>query len=206
MHHAMKKFKSFIFVVSGFGSILPCLSQTPGPVMVRMREAVTHDEIVETARKAREEAPPSIFKPATGADPSVVNKLGDLISRSDIICYRGQATLVPKRAVLHVPKAISDRLGMQEGARIGSWTDFLNANRAWIRTVPVTRIQAEGNNPMSEETIKSFAKEQRLVIAVYQEGPISVLPLKVPEPAPESGTATTTNPPAAAQPINVAKP
>lgn len=178
------------------------------PARVKMREVVTHDQIVEASRKARENTPPSVFKPASGADPSVANKLGDLISRSDIICYRGQATLVPKRAVLHVPKAISDRIGMKEGARIGSWTEFLNANRAWIRTVQVTRVQAEGNDPMPEETLKSFEKEQRLVVATYQEGPISVLPLKVPEPAPEAGAATTAaaTVPATVQPINPSKP
>lgn len=203
----MKYFKSIAFVATGIGCLLPASAQTPGPAKVRMREVVTHDEIVETARKAKEAAPPSTFKPATGADPSVANKLGDLISRSDIICFRGQATLVPKRAVLHVPKAMSDRVGMKEGSTIGSWTEFLNANRAWIRTVPVSRIQAEGNDPMPEDTIKSFEKEQRLVIAVYQEGPISVLPLKVPEPAPEPGaTAAPVKSPAAVQPINVAKP
>ena len=188
--------------------ILSCLSTQAAepPRLVKMREVVTHDQIVEASQKAREAAPPSVFKPATGADPSVANKLGDLISRSDIICFRGEATLVPKRAVLHVPKAMSDRIGMKEGARIGSWTEFLSANRAWIRTVQVSRIQAEGNDPMPEETIKSFEKEQRLVIATYQEGPISVLPLKVPEPAPEAGAATAAKAPATAQPINVAKP
>jgi hypothetical protein len=176
------------------------------PALVKMRDVVTHDEIVETARVAREKAPPPVFRPATGPDPSVANKLGDLISRSDIICYRGQATLVPKRAVLHVPKSLSDRLGMKDGASIGSWTEFLNANRAWIRTVPVSRLQAEGNNPMSEETLKSFDKEQRLVIATYQEGPISVLPLKIPEPAPEPGAAVANpNSPAPVQ-TNTEKP
>lgn len=202
----MKKFETIAFIVTGIGCLLPASAQTPGPAKVRMRDVVTHDEIVETARKAKEEAPPPVFKPATGADPSVANKLGDLISRSDIICYRGQATLVPKRAVLHVPKAMSDRLGMKDDARIGSWTEFLNANRAWIRTVPVSRIQAEGNDPMSEETIKSFEKEQRLVIATYQEGPISVLPLKVPDPAPEPGAPATPASPTSVQPVTAAKP
>jgi hypothetical protein len=93
---------------------------------------------------------------------------------------------------------------MQEGSRIGSWTDFLNANRAWIRTVPVTRIQAEGNDPMPEGVLKSFLKEQRVVIATYQEGPISVLPLKVPE-TPVAG-GPDANAAAPAQAINVATP
>lgn len=186
----------------------PLLAAEP-VARVKMRDVVTHDEIVEAARKAREAMPPPVFKPATGEDPSVANKLGDLISRSDVLCFRGQATLVPKRAVLHVPKGVADRIGMQDGARLGSWSEFLNANRAWIRTVPVTRIQAEGNDPMPEATLKSFEKEQRLVVATYQEGPISVLPLKVPEPAPETSTPPANTPagkPAANNPATVPAP
>ena len=171
---------------------------------VVMREVTTHEQIVEAARVARESAPPPVFKPIEGADPSLANKLGDLISRSDILCFQGRATLVPKRAVLHVPKSLAGRLGMQEGSQIGSWTEFLNANRAWIRTVPVTRIQAEGNDPMPEGVLKSFVKEQRVVIATYQEGPISVLPLKVPEAAVAGGPEAKNAAPA--QAINVATP
>jgi hypothetical protein len=47
---------------------------------------------------------------------------------------------------------------------------------------------------MPEATLKSFQKEQRLVVATYQDGPISVLPLKVPEPEPVAGTPAA-NPP-----------
>lgn len=106
--------------------------------------------------------------------------------------------------MLHVPKSLAGRLGMQEGSQIGSWTEFLNANRGWIRTVAVTRVQAEGNEPMPEAVLKSFVKEQRVVIATYQEGPISVLPLKVPETpvAGEPGARIA----APAQAINVATP
>jgi hypothetical protein len=177
-----------------FAACCIALNAAEPPARVKMRDVITHDEIVESAKKAREEMPAPVFTPATGEDPSVANKLGDLISRSDVLCYRGQATLVPKRAVLHIPKSMADRIGMVDGARLGSWTEFLNANRAWIRTVPVTRIQAEGNDPMPEATLKSFQKEQRLVVATYQDGPISVLPLKVPEPEPVAGTPAA-NPP-----------
>lgn len=203
----MKTTSLATFVAAGFVSLIPASAQTP--VKVKMREVVTHEQIVEAAQKAREEAPPApVFKPATGADPSVTNKLGDLISRSDVICFRDRATLVPKRAVLHVPKNLSDRLVMKEGAQLGIWVDFLNANRAWIRTVAVTRVQAEGNDPMPEATLKSFEKEQRLVVATYQDGPISVLPLKVAEPAPAPGdpAATALKPSPAAQPANAIQP
>jgi hypothetical protein len=192
---------------AGFVTLIHVSAQTP--VQSKMRDVVTHEQIVEAALKAREEAPPPpVFKPATGADPTVANKLGDLISRSDVICFRDRATLVPKRALLHVPKNISDRLAMKEGAQLGTWSDFLNANRAWIRTVAVSRAQAEGNDPMPEATLKSFEKEQRLVVATYQDGPISVLPLKVPEAAPAPGepAATASKTSDAAQPINADQP
>ncbi|TAE74195.1 MAG: hypothetical protein EAZ84_11595 [Verrucomicrobia bacterium] len=172
------------------------------PARVEMREVATHEQIVEAARIAREAAPPSVFKPAEGEDPSKVNKPGDLISRSDILCFQGRATLVPKRAVLHIPKGLADRVGMKPGSQIGSWTEFLTANRAWIRTVPVTRIQAEGNAPMPEGVVKSFDKEQRVVIATYQEGPISVLPLKQVDPTAPVGAEGPSN----TSPPNIAKP
>lgn len=185
--------------------VLVALVQLPAsaaePVRrIAMREAPTHDEIVELARKAKEEAPVPVFTPAEGPDPSVANKLGDLISRSDVLCFQGRATLVPKRAVLHVPKSLAGRLGMQEGSQIGSWTEFLHANRGWIRTVAVTLAQAEGNRSIPPGVLESFSKEQRVVIATYQEGPISVLPLKVSETPVAAASGAST------QAINVAKP
>lgn len=147
----------------------------------KMRDAATHDQLVEVTRKAAQEKTEPVFQPAQGEDPSTANRPADLISRSDILCYNGVATLVPKRAVLHIPKNMASRIGMQDGAKIVTWPDFISANRGWITTSSVSRVQAEGNQPLAEATVKSFAKETRLVIAVYQDCPISVLPLKVVE-------------------------
>jgi hypothetical protein len=178
------------------------------PKRVPMREVVTHDDIVEAAREAKKSEAPPQFKPAEGPDPSVANRPKSILSRSDILCYRGQAALVPKRAVLHIPKQYEDRLGMQEGSRLGSWSDFAKMNRAWIRTVAVTRAQAEGREPMDEATLKSFEKETRVVVATYQEGPISVTPLRVPPPAAPGVPATpgAVRPPTAATPAESATP
>ncbi|MCW1886611.1 hypothetical protein OKA04_17870 [Luteolibacter flavescens] len=157
---------------------------------VPMRDVVTHDQIVEAARLAREDNPPPVFKPLEGEDPSVVNRPKDLLSRSEIFSYRGKASLVPKRAVLHFPKELSDRKGIKEESQFLAWIDFYAANRAWIRTVEVTRAQAEGKQTLDEGVLKSFEKERRLVIATYQEGPISVIPAQVESPD-TSGTATS---------------
>ncbi len=151
------------------------------PRRMKMRDVATHEDIVAITKKAAIEKTEPVFKPIEGEDPSTANRPGDLISRSDILCFNGIATLVPKRAVLHIPKPLAGRIGMQDGVKLVSWQDFLLANRGWITTSNVSRVQAEGNEPMSQATVESFAKESRLVVAVYHGCPISVLPLKVPE-------------------------
>ena len=50
----------------------------------------------------------------------------------------------------------------------------------WITTVEVSRVQAEGNLALADETAKRIQKSASLIVATYQGGPISVLPLKVP--------------------------
>jgi len=167
------------------GMLIPLASAQTAPTPARqpMTDVVTHDDIVEAARVAKEKTPPPVFKPLEGEDPSVVNRPKDLLSRSDIFSYLGQATLVPKRAVLHFPKELESRGGFQENAKFVPWIDFYAANRAWIRTVNVSRAQAMGQEPMDEATVNSFAKEKRLVVATYQEGPISVNRYEPPAPA-----------------------
>ena len=142
--------------------------------------------------------------PATkGEDPSQ-NLPKDLISQSDIISFQGVATLVPKRAILQIPKNYRDRMALQPGAHIVGWSDFYAINRGWITTVEVSRTQAEGNIDLPEETHKLLSKGGNLVVATFMGGPISVLPLKVPEttdpkqPAgavtPKPATPNTTKP------------
>ncbi|RYD65304.1 MAG: hypothetical protein EOP83_07635 [Verrucomicrobiaceae bacterium] len=139
-----------------------------------MRDVPTHDDVVAAARIAKEKSPAPIFNAPEGEDPSVVNRPEDLLSRSDIFSYLGHATLVPKKAVLHFPKELESRGGLKEQSKFVAWIDFYAMNRAWIRTIAVSRMQAEGREPLDEAVVKSFAKEKRLVVATYQEGPISV--------------------------------
>jgi hypothetical protein len=163
-----------IVLVAVAGILIPLASAQEAASRKPMRDVPTHDDIVAAARVAKEKSPAPVFTPPEGEDPSVVNRPQDLLSRSDIFSYLGQATLVPKKAVLHFPKELESRGGLKEESKFVAWIDFFAANRAWIRTVAVSRAQAEGREPMDEETVKSFAKEKRLVVATYQEGPISV--------------------------------
>ena len=83
---------------------------------------------------------------------------------------------MPKHAILQVPATCSGRLKIEPGAKIVSWADFYAANRGWITTVEIVIVQAEGKQPIAEETKKMMSKSRNLIVATYQGGPISLLP------------------------------
>jgi hypothetical protein len=171
------------------------VAQQPKPA-TGMRDAVTHDQLVLNMRKAAQNDPMRNLKPAAGEDPSLVNQPKDLVAASDIISFGGNTTLVPKRAILAMPKGVADRVKYQPGTKIISWLDFYTLNRGWITTVEVSRPQAEGNVPLDEKIAQNIAKSSNLVVATYQGGPISVLPPKAPadpaKPAPNAAVPTAT--------------
>lgn len=153
-----------------------------------MADAITHEQLVALSKKANSTPPTAQMKPVQLAeDPSVVNRPGDLFSRSDIFCFNGFASLVPKQAVLHVPDNYASRIGIQDGVKFQTWAEFYAANRGWIVTQEVTRAQAEGREPLSDDVKKALSKCPSVVVATYQTGPISVL-----APKPAAASATTT--------------
>lgn len=169
--------------------VLSAKAQPPVAAM-QMRDVASHEELLLERRKALQIDPMKHLATATGEDPSKSNQPTDILAESDIISFRGMATLVPKRAILQVPQTYAGYLKMEPGARFVSWLEFYATNRGWITTVEVSREQAEGNVPMAEETQKFLSKNRNLVVATFKSGPISVLPLK--EPAPETATQPST--------------
>ncbi len=163
------------------GALLTSAARSQNAPATQMRDAATHEQLTLTYRQALQEDPMRKLKAAEGPDPSIVNQPEDLIASSDILCFGDNATLVPKRAILNIPKNLADRLKFQQGAQILSWADFFVLNRGWITTVEVSRDQAEGNQALAVEISDRVAKSSNLVVATYMGGPISVLPLKIPE-------------------------
>lgn len=160
-----------------------------------MRDAATHEQLSEALRVAINKGPLAEMKPAPGPDPSKVNIPENIVKTSDFLSFSGRATLVPKKAILHVPANMADRVKLQPGSQIQTWADFYAMNRAWVTTVEVSRVQAEGNQALPEATLERIAKSSTLVVATYQGGPISVLPLKVPAPAVDPANPETATKP-----------
>ncbi len=156
-----------------------------------MHDAATEEQLVLAQRQASQLDPMKSMAPTKPVDPATLNCPKDLLSQSDILCFGGIATLVPKHAIMQIPENFADRLKIAAAAQIVGWADFFAANRGWITTVEISRVQAEGKEPVAEDTRKLLAKSSNLVVATYQGGPISLLP---PKAAPAATPPLATNP------------
>jgi hypothetical protein len=144
-------------------------------------DSVSSEEMNRAYLKSSKKDPMKSLVEIPGEDPTKSNQPVNLLEQSDIICFGGVATLVPKRAILSLPAKHKDCLKLKPGAKIVGWSDFYAVNRGWITTVEVSRVQAEGNKPLAKEVSERIGKSTNLVVATFMSGPISVLPLKQPE-------------------------
>lgn len=168
--------------------------KTEGSESRVIRDPATHDSLSQSLRMAKQSDPIHNTGPAIGeteVDPSIALASRDLIKDSTIFCYRGALTLVPKRCVLYLPEHLKDRFEATSGAAVVPWNTFFLQNRGWIRTVEVTRDQAMGNEPLSEDMTKAFEKSMSVVVATFSGGPISVKPYVAPEVEISESSATS---------------
>ena len=143
-----------------------------------MSEPVSAEELSNRLRHARQNDPILKLVPPgnPGSDPSRGTHGRDLIAESTVLNHGGLMTLVPKRAVLHLPEALESRVGTRDGAELQPWTKFFEVNRSWLHSEPVTRERALGKTPFSAEETKALRSSGKIIIATYEGGPISVLP------------------------------
>lgn len=97
------------------------------------------------------------------------------IIKQSMILHDGQNwTLVPKGAVLFLPDPLKNRVDVKPLGTLLPFVDFLTKNRSWITTNEVTFNQAAGTEALPEERSTFWSKQDKMVIAVHQSGPISV--------------------------------
>lgn len=150
----------------------------------QMRDAATHEQMAAALGKAQATDPMRHLPPSQGADPSKENQPQDIISRSDILCFNGLATLVPKAAILALPRSYADRIGIKPGAKLVTWQEFYAVNRGWVTAQEVNLTQAQGKEPLPETLSVRLAKSTNIVVATMQGGPISKLQYTPPPAAP----------------------
>lgn len=138
------------------------------------RDAEDHKSLALKSQRAPN--PLKDMKALEGSDPTKENQPVNLIERSDILCFNGMATLVPKRAIIAIPEAYRNRMELQKGSQIVSWADFYARNRGWITNLEVSRKQAEGAEAINEKVEEHIHKSGKVIVATYMGGPISMLP------------------------------
>ena len=116
----------------------------------------------------------TLQQPAKDAPPAARPGEQSIIRQSSILHDGTNWTLVPKGAVVFIPSPLNGRVDVKPVGTLLSWTDFLTKNRSWITTTDISFDQAAGNVPMPAERAAFWAKQDKVVIAVHQNGPISV--------------------------------
>ncbi len=167
--------------------------EKPGAAKLRPTHEALMQRKAEAAEKAAAKAAKRGVKTVKPGEIKYVprKKMGTLIDRSAILCSGGNWTLVPKEAVLHIPPAYKARIDGKRSGKLIPWQQFFAKNRGWIHTHSVSISQARGDVaiPTAQEDV--YLHLGRVVVAVCHNGPISVKPLKKPEPSDVPELVTT---------------
>ncbi len=116
-------------------------------------------------------------KPVTGAPPKMESSLW---TKSIILSDGEKYTLVPVGSILHLPASLRSRVLAKPQGDFTFWPNFLKRNESWLGGREVTLGMSRGNRQAAKELLASVAHDQRLLVAIYKGGPITIL-----EPAEE---------------------
>jgi hypothetical protein len=108
-----------------------------------------------------------------------------IVKQSTILHDGKNWTLVPTGAVIFLPQAMQSRVNAKPVGTLLPFPEFLAQNRAWLTTNEVSFDQASGTEGLPEERVRFWSKQDKVVIAIHQSGPISV------RVAPQKPTALT---------------
>jgi hypothetical protein len=141
------------------------------PVLVRP----TAEAIVQLQQQQGANPMDAIQQTPEGKPAVAPQKEEQSIIRQSMILHDGKNwTLVPKGAVVFLPTALKNRVDVKPVGRLLPFAEFLVHNRSWITTNEVTFDQAAGNDSLPAERVEFWAKQDKVVIATHQSGPISV--------------------------------
>lgn len=155
----MKATLMFCAMVASSLAGQPLLPRITPDELARLQQA---DPMVRLQKPAAGEA--EVGRPATQS----------LIGQSTILSDGTRWTLVPAGAVLHVPAKMQSRVNAEPSGELVAWLDFLRANIGWLGTCEVSFEQAAGESELPAERAEHWSKQDKVIVAVHQRGPISV--------------------------------
>jgi hypothetical protein len=115
-----------------------------------------------------------LVKPEEG-EAKVARPVNESIIKESTILHDGSHwTLVPNDAVMFLPESLKARVNVRPVGTLLPWSDFLRKNRTWLVTSEVSFDEAAGNQEIPAERTAQWAGEEKIVVAVHRQGPISV--------------------------------
>lgn len=183
-----------ISLALAFTALAPLAAEVPAAAE-SLSPRLTHADLA--ARGGARTNPLEGRREVTEIDHATVQKkkerrelgAGSLLSRSLILSFRGSWTIVPKGAILHLPKSYQDRVVTRPSGRLIPWSEFHARNRGWIHTQNVSIENARGDVALSPEILELHKRLGRVVVAVLHRGPISVKAPVQPEKSPAAPEA-----------------
>lgn len=115
-----------------------------------------------------------LLKPAATAAKDARPHNPSIIRQSTVLHDGENWTLVPNGAVILQPATLKARVNHQPAGTLLPWTEFLTKNGSWITTCEVTIGQAAGTAPLPPVRLAFWTQQDKIVIAVHHNGPISV--------------------------------
>lgn len=95
-------------------------------------------------------------------------------SQSVILTDGSNWTLVPRGSVLFLPEEQQEKIGKRPVGNLLPWKKFASLNKSWITAEEVTLRQAEGLHEIDPRRTSYWAKQDKIMVAVYLDAPITV--------------------------------
>jgi len=100
-----------------------------------------------------------------------INRAKDAIH---LITWQGMSSMLPKAAVLSLPKNLENRFGTVMAEKFVSFSEFHNVNKNWITTLPITAQQLKGDGKLDLVKLEQLKKNGTIVISTYNGEPVGL--------------------------------
>ena len=149
------------------------------------REVITEELLQKAVRENKKlsDGIKALALPLTAARPSLESTL---YSRSIILFDGKMHTVVPLGSILALPVEYQRCIIPQPSGDFTYWPSFLAKNTSWLGGHEVTLTMTKGAQKEALKVYKEIQDQKKVLIALYQSCPISILepvpPAKAPPP------------------------
>lgn len=153
-------------------AILILCALAPGAFAdLAIQPRITSEELV---RRQQTNPVQSVMTPAENPVKERNPEEESIVKQSTILSDGSNWTIVPRGAVICLPAAAKSHVDVKPTGTLLPWAEFLSKNYSWITTNEVSFDQAAGAQALPPERVAFWTKQNKIVIAVHQGGPISV--------------------------------